>query len=192
MDTKEIWRDVEGYDNYLVSSQGNVKSKERFSSHMPRPGHKKSVLLNQHVGTRRGYALIKIYKKGIFKSASVHRLVAKAFLPNPKNKPQVNHINSIRHDNRVENLEWVTVSENIIHGYKFGDMVSPCTMKNKFGKDHPASKAILQMNDDGDLISEFIGIGYASRTTGIVQSSISNCCLGKLKHAGGFVWKYKS
>ena len=194
MNQEEIWKDVKGYEGYYqVSNLGRVKSLERTIRHWRSENVvRKERILRQNIGKRHKYALVILSKENIKTPAKVHRLVAEAFISNPENKPTVNHINSIRHDNRVENLEWATVQENIIHGIEYGNINPPTPWKGKFGADNPKSKPILQMDDCGNIIEEHIGIAEASRKTGAPAASISNCCRGvKLKHAGGYVWKYK-
>ena len=105
---KEIWKDIENYEGlYQVSNLGRIKSIRKM---------KKQNILK--LGTRNTYNVINLMKNGKARSFQVHRLVAKAFIPNPENKPQVNHINGVKNDNRLENLEWVTRSENTIHAYR--------------------------------------------------------------------------
>lgn len=187
---EETWEKIEGYE-YEVSSTGKVRSLDRITRHTY-GGTAKRVSKILSPNTVDGYHIVILCKNGINKSMRVHRLVAQAFIPNPDNKPQVNHKNSIRTDNRVENLEWCTCQENIIHGYKYGSIKPTEPWKGKFGKDHHASKVILQMDDFGNVIEEHIGICEAARKTGLQQSNISKCCLGIKKHSGGYVWKYKS
>jgi hypothetical protein len=100
---EEIWKEIEGTDGRcFVSNLGNIKSYAKY---------KKGRILYQQVGIWGYY-----YTWLLDKSKSVHRIVAKAFVPNPDHKKCVNHINGIRTDNRVENLEWVNHSENKMHG----------------------------------------------------------------------------
>ena len=105
---EEIWKDVVGFEaHYEISDAGNVRRK-----------HTGRVLKS---GTHRdGYKMVNLCVKGKFSSCKVHRLVATAFIENPKKKEQVNHINGIKSDNRMGNLEWATRSENTIHAHKTG------------------------------------------------------------------------
>lgn len=110
---QEIWKTLEECDHlYAVSNLGRFKRLERKTNKL----FKEQILKLGRYSNNYLQFSVKINKKRI--TAISHRLVAKYFIPNPENKPQVNHINSIKWDNRVENLEWVTVSENIIHSIK--------------------------------------------------------------------------
>ena len=107
--TSEIWRPVKGYeDYYLVSNKGNIFSIRN---------NRKLII---KVNSRHHYCEIEFNINGKTSYFRVHRLVAEAFIPNPENKPYVNHIDGVKQNNNVENLEWVTGTENNIHAIKAG------------------------------------------------------------------------
>lgn len=106
-------KEINGYEGlYFVDTFGNVVSMPK-DKHVSKVGE--YVILKPQV--KRGYAIVNLYKNGKMKSYSVHRLVAKAFIENPNEYKQVNHINGIKLDNRVENLEWCTAQYNTKHAY---------------------------------------------------------------------------
>lgn len=115
---KEIWKDIEGYESiYKVSNYVNIKSLERP---IYRNGkifciQKEKIL--KHSYHSAGYNAVNLYKNQLPNLCLVHRIIAEAFIPNPENKPTINHINGIKSDNRLENLEWSTYSENNQHAY---------------------------------------------------------------------------
>lgn len=121
---QEIFKDVVGYEGiYQISNLGNIKSIFRFVNVRRTNIIFKMPIKEKIIKTRKdkdGYVICTIYKNNIRKDYKVHRLVAEAFIPNLENKPQVNHINGIKDDNRLENLEWSSPSENINHSYKYG------------------------------------------------------------------------
>lgn len=107
----EIWSKIEGYEDYEISSFGNVKSNKFWNG-------KKDTILK--INNAPPYSGVNLCKDGKIKRFSVHRLVAMVFIPNPLNLPQVNHRDGNKKNNRVENLEWVTAKENNDHAVLTG------------------------------------------------------------------------
>lgn len=138
------------------------------------------------------YFHVTLYKNGKQKHYSIHRLVAQAFIQNSENKPQVNHKNGIKNDNRVDNLEWVTASENATHSYK------ELWNKSLFQKNHPHkwlvwkdhfnSKVIYQFSLDWTFIKKWFSIADIKRELWIYN--IPDCCRWKRKSSWWFIWKY--
>lgn len=104
---EEIWKKIDSYRNYEISNLGRVRNTDT--------GKIKTVLINT-----RSYPYVSLWCKQVGKNKMIHRLIAEAFIPNPENKPQVNHKNGNKFDYRIENLEWVTISENAIHAFATG------------------------------------------------------------------------
>lgn len=114
----EIWKVIKGFENYQISNFGNIKSIDRFVKNNNKDLFLKGVIRKQTL--RNGYYRVSLSVNGKITTKTVHRLVAQEFIPNTKNKPCVNHINGIKTDNSLANLEWCTYSENIIHGFNTG------------------------------------------------------------------------
>ena len=181
---KEIWKDVLGYEGYyMVSNLGNVKSLERF-----RLGNKKSLtkvnerLLKYKIDKYgyKVYSLTKFAKTNMF---TCHRLVAKSFIENPFNYDQVNHINGIKLDNRVYNLEWCNNSHNMKEAYKLG------LIKPKKSKDNILSKKVAKIKD-GEVICIYNSVADASKQNNVGKTAISNCLKGRSKSSCGCKWSY--
>ena len=167
----EVWKYITGYEGiYKISSCGNVFSYKKHRLLSTKPMNK-------------GYNSVRLGNKSFL----VHRLVAQTFIPNPENKPQVNHKNGIRSDCRVENLEWCTQSENEIHKRKV--LCVKGTWLGKYGIEHNRSKPIKQIKN-GNIINVFGSALEAKRKTGIDNSKISLVCTGIRKTAGGYKWEF--
>lgn len=154
----ENYKDIKDYEDlYEVSDTGLVRNK--VSGKILKP------LKNK------GYLQVVLCKNGEHRRYLIHRLVAQAFIPNPLNLPEVNHIDQNRSNNNVENLEWCNRQYNV---------------------DYSLAKPVCQYALDGRLLNTYKSIREASRQTGVDQSHMCQCCLGNLKSAGNFIWKYKT
>lgn len=156
----EYWADIEGYEGiYQVSNLGNVKS---FSRVVPRKNGKKRVIKGRELTPtlhKKGYYYVRLGAKGNQKHFYIHRLVATAFIPNPHNKPQVNHINGNKADNNVRNLEWMTAQENITHAFNEG--LGACGDRQRQAKLNPEKvKGIKTLLAQNNLSLKEIGNAY--------------------------------
>lgn len=178
---KEYWIEVKGHPRYRVSTLGRVKCVDYRGT-----GKEKICKLSD----RNGY--LRVWIDGVPKS--VHRLVLEGFMPNPQNKPCIDHINTIKTDNRVENLRWVTHKENdsnpLTRKHKSENAGKPWL--GKLGAEHNCSIPIVQLTKDGVFVKKWSCATEAERELGIYQVSIAKCCKGKRKSAGGFRWVYLS
>ena len=173
--TEEVWRDVKGYEGlYQVSDQGRVKSLERKNSYGRTV--KERILKPAFDGW--GYLIVTLCAGGKRKNLMVHRLVCEAFNDNRDEKPEVNHINEIKTDNRACNLEWCTRRENLNHG------------KRSERSAKTLSKPICQYTLDEKIVKTWTSLTEVKRQTGFGQSHISQVANGKRKQAYGFIWKY--
>lgn len=133
-----------------------------------------------------GYLRIQLWDHGKCRFVAIHRLIAEAFVPNPDNKPLINHKNGNKQDNRAENLEWCTQQENIRHAWSEG----------LSKKHHNYSRPVIQYSKDGSLIKHWSSQMDAERALGIYHNNICRCCKCNRDKpdarysAGGFVWRF--
>jgi len=132
-----------------------------------------------------GYYYISLNDGAIKTKYKIHRLVAKAFIPNPNNFPEVNHLDYNRKNNNVDNLEWTTCKENIRYSSDNG------RYSNNIGEKSWLHKTVQQIDlNTQSIIAQYFGTREAERETGIDHASIGRACNGKVKTAGGFRWRY--
>lgn len=184
---EEIWKTIDGYEGYYqVSNMGRVKTLERWAEMVMKGTLCKRFVPERILNPSKdsfGYLVVGLCFNAKMKTNKVHRLVGAAFIPNPENKPQINHINAIKDDNRVENLEWATSKEDALH------RVALKLQVNKKGADNPRSIPISQFTLDGTWVRDWAAAIEVQRETGFRQSSISACVKGNYKTAFGFIWK---
>ena len=166
-------KEVEGHEGYYIYEDGNLYSV------------KSGKFLSQKLDSRKFYLMYSISKKGVSKMVLVHRLVAIAFIPNPKNKPVVNHKDGDKKNNNVSNLEWMTRSENSKHAYDMGLTPKPPSWKGKKGYDHNRSIEVKETDIDGNII-KYGSISEASRARGVSFGSINYYIKNKQANKQGY------
>lgn len=182
----EIWKDIEGYEGiYQVSNLGRVRSLDRiiiYSSGQVVP-FKGKVLSN--IKNQLGYHKVNLRVNGGIKTVCVHRLVAKAFIPNPDNLPFINHKDENPSNNRVDNLEWCTPKYNNSYGTRLQRL-------SKTKTNGVTSKKVYQYTLDGELVNVWPSLNEINRTKGYRIGGISKCALGEEHYntAYGFKWSY--
>ena len=186
METRtEEWRAVAGYEGlYEVSNLGRVRSLGRTINRMTRWGTVKPYTIKPRIlkplHSQGDYCYVHLFDKdGTSTNHKVHRLVAKAFVPNPDNLNEVNHIDEDKDNNRADNLEWCSSSYNHCYG---------TTIERAASKIH---RAVCQFDKNDRLIREFVSVTEAAKAVGTSTTQISGCCKGKTKSAKGYRWKYK-
>jgi hypothetical protein len=165
-------------EKYLIKSSGrviNIKTKKTLSGSV----------------TKAGYLRYQFSYKGDRIRITAQRLIANCFIPNPENKPQVNHKDGNKLNNSVSNLEWNTASENALHAYKYLGKKPNKTGKGKFNERHSRSKRILQISLNGEIVSEWVCANEVRRKLGFNRGNICSCARGELKSANGYKWQYK-
>ena len=178
----ETWKSIEGHPGYEISSYGRVKAKARQVVYKDgRIGNFKERILKTQI-TKKGYERVSLSSpsKEKYKSSyQVHRLVAEAFVPNPENKPQVNHKDGNKLNNHYSNLEWVTNTEN--HEHKLE--------KGLFPSSH-APKRVGKFDLEGNLLETFDSLYEAAKSMNARQWEVSRVANGKRKTFKGYVWSF--
>lgn len=178
---EELWQPVEleDYQGYSISNFGNVNG----------PKGKLKLTIDSH-----GYPCVVLCKKGKRKHIRVHQLVASAFIPKLEGKSEINHINGNKTDNRVENLEWCTRSENLTHAWAMGlvsftENMRHAVTKTILAEVEKQEKAVACFLGD-KLVGSYKSASEAARAVKGSQAHISNCCNGKRHTHKGLTWRW--
>jgi len=186
----EQWVNVVGGEGfYEISSFGRLRTVGRTYI-TKRDGFNLRVTVTARIRKQtlnhKGYPRCDMFINKKQTITTIHRLVAKAFHPNPANKREVNHKDTIKTNNFYLNLEWATPSENIQHSFANG------THKPKYGKEHQGARAVVQLTINNEYVNTYDTGKDAFLKTKIGRGNICNCCRGKKSVAGGFKWMYLS
>lgn len=177
----EQWKDIQDYEGlYQVSNYGRVKSLRR------------NIILKEMKSKESSYRyFLSLAKNGVIKQVKCHRLVAKAFVPNPNQLPEVNHKNPVTSDmcdNRSSNLEWVTHQENMLWRVKCGNQPKNTFIKNG---QSVCNKKVVQLTKDDKFIQVFPSLRIAMKETGLDETCISKVCHKKIKTVGNYKFMFE-
>ena len=183
----ELWKPIKNYEGlYAVSNTGKIK-RLRFINNKTNKSQITDKILQLNNG---GYLTVSLSKNGKQKSYLVHRIVADAFMENPKKLKEINHIDGNKCNNNLENLEWCTREHNMREAFKNGLWKSP--NKNKFGGNSLKAKKVAMIDKDTNKVLKVFnsiidGEKYCNSNS---SGAISSCCKGKRKLAHGYKWEY--
>ena len=171
----EIWKQVKGFEGlYEVSNLGNVRSLNY---------HNWGITKNlTPTADKYGYLRVCLSKNDKQHNGIVHRMVAQAFIDNPNDFPQINHINEDKSDNRVENLEWCDCLHNNNHGTR--------NTRISKSKRNTKCKTVIQMDLQGNVIREWVSLNEVMRVLGFNAAFVARCCHGVKPTAYGYKWQY--
>lgn len=190
---EEVWKDIEGYEGlYQVSNLGRVKSLQRLLNTTRYSNRTcKERVLKPLKSKQSKYYSVSLYKGSKQKVVHIHRLVAMNFIPNPKKSEEVNHIDGDVSNNKVDNLEWCTRSENQLHAYAAG-LQKPKYKESLKMAVEKRKRKIMQLDMAGNHLKTFESIAAAGRETNVKGANISKVANGLRNSAGGFKWIYQS
>lgn len=172
------WAIIEGFgERYIVSTRGEIKNA------------KSEKVLKPSVSPT-GYLFCRLCRPNLPpKNMFVHRAVAETFIANPKNKTQVNHKDGNKANNSVNNLEWVTPSENTLHSFRVLGRAG--SLKEKFGKSNGNSRPVYQYDLNGNFVQSWDAVSDAARAIGCSPCQIINQMAGRIVTCHGFLWSYE-
>jgi len=193
---KEKWVPIIGYNGlYKISTFGRIKSlsRKRYTNRdiNKKYRYKQKISIEKILKPIKksiGYYQITLTKESNQKILSIHRLVAKHFIDNNNNKPQINHKDGNGLNNNISNLEWCNASENGLHSYRI--LKNTVWHKGNTGKNTPTSKPVLQKDFNGNIIKKWDCGMDAVREKNFDSGCISRCCNGINKSHKDFLWEY--
>lgn len=179
------WKDIEGYEGeYQINHLGEIRTLKNSSK------LKKFDILKPQLSKRNGYMYQMLYKNGKPKLVRIHRIVAKAYVPNLKKFTQVNHIDGNKQNNNASNLEWCDQHHNMKHAYDTGLQKPSEKQKDAIRNINKLKRKKVMQLKDGKAINVFSSISEASMITNTTVSSISRCCNLKRISANGYEWRF--
>lgn len=187
----EIWKDIPGYEQfYQVSDLGRVRSKSRIRNNHYYRGKIRKPQSNGH-----GYLFVVLSINGKHYQRYIHRLVAKTFIPNVHNYPEVNHKDENPSNNKVTNLEWCTSKQNSNYG-NHGLHISKSSKQSKrkhiacINNGMKTAKPVIQLTLNGKVVKCWESMGQAAKQGGFSRCNIRQCCNGQYKQHKGYKWKF--
>lgn len=177
----EVWKDVPNYEGiYKVSNFGRIKMVKRtLIDSLGKKINKKEHILKPRTGNR--YYMIALYKNGKREDLLLHRLIAQTFIPNPENKPFVNHKDENCFNNCSDNLMWCTQKENMNWG----------TINERMSKNSKSKRKVNQYDMDGNFIKQWDCMTDFYKSKGLkLKTGIIECCKGRRQSHMGYKWKY--
>lgn len=174
---KEVWVNIKGYEGlYEISNLGRIRTipRERYNGFGK---HWVDSIIRKPQMSNKGYHILRLTKDGVTKNYRVHRLVAQHFIPNPNNYKIINHINEIKTDNRVENLEWCTQQYNLEYGNT--------RLRQSIGQSIP----VVKCDKNGNIIKKYDSM-ISVKDDGFNNGCVGMCCSGERQSHGGYKWRY--
>lgn len=174
------WKSIKGFDGYFINQLGEIKSIRSFK------GKRKIILKPQK--NQQGYITYNLMRNGKVYRKTLHRLLMETFVPNKNKLPCINHIDGNILNNSLDNLEWCTFGHNEKEAYRL--KLKKPAWQNKKDIKHPCSKKVNQYTLNKNFIKQWDCISTASKELNILVTSICNCCSGRSKKAGNYIWRY--
>jgi len=191
MTNAEKWKDINGYEGlYQISSCGKVKSLERYKKNPNKPIKVSEKLLKFAIN-RCGYYIVVLSKDGKAHTYTVHKIVMENFYRKPFKNEVINHIDSNKQNNSIDNLEYVTQKENVRKAWANG--LCENIRKHATNMEHKNAipcKAVVQKDLNGNLIATYVSVREAERKTGITSAQISHACNGRIKTTHNYIFEH--